>query len=211
MIIKYFKLFEMQKRYDQKGTFFSNKHRYPNLPKYAYLIDIDNVVIKDGKIKGIIETKYKFESKNLGNPLKGSYQRTFLNVLCKKLKIKFYLFEEKSNSLYKILDDVEEKINDVDGDIVNTDDVLFFEIRRNNPIAIMFRTDGIKLKALKDDLQFRITKAMASRLEIDIILVNDTIDDNIIYLRKLNDDKIYEIESDNGESWVDVYKHLNIL
>jgi hypothetical protein len=219
MIIKNFKIFEAQDR-KYGGNVFSNNHRSPNLPSSCGMIDIDNISIVNDSINGIIEDKYKFESKFLGNPMSagGTWQRTKLLDICKTLKCDLLFKETSTNTIYKFQgDNPVIKISSLDEyNLIDTSDRVYIEIRYGRPKAVMYRTEGLKIEKLNTDNVFNAALKLATSLQIRLYLVNDIID-NKIYIKKYfpilskEISNTYLINPSDPKSWNDIYDRIGLL
>lgn len=211
-MITLFDLFEAQQRKYYGGNLFSNSHRSPNLPASCTMIDIDNFIVDNNTIIGIAEDKFKFDSKVLGNPLQGNgtWQRRKFSEICDKLSIDFYLLETSTDSKYLIKNNVAEKIDSITkGQIFETNDRIYIEIRYGKPKSIMFRTEGMKISEIQSDIMFNYALMFSNMLGISIFLVNDI--ENYIYIMKWPNGKIYTIIPNSAASWKDVYQKNNLL
>jgi hypothetical protein len=214
-MIKKFKLFlEAQKRFYKTSNPFSEGHRSPNLPYNKVMYDIDNLLLNNsGKIVGIIEDKYTYDSSVLGNPfIKGSPQRKLFYSLCKKIDIVLLLLETSTKRIYKVLDKISTKVdyNIVMnyGRIIKTDNILYVEFRYNKPVAVMYRTEGTMELELDSKETYIVSKQLSDRLQIPLYLVNDTIDNNI-YIKK-KDEKVFIKIENTPSSWENAYKKMGL-
>lgn len=216
-MIKSFSLFtEAQQRIYKKSNKFSEGHRYPNLPYSCVMYDIDNLLLSStDKVMAIIEDKYKYDSDILGNPfIKGNPQRKLFYSLCKNIDLVLLMLEKSTKRIYKVLDYKSIKI-DYDvvfnyGKTLNTDNILYVEFRRNKPEAIMYRTNGVKESDLYQIDTFKASIQLSQRLNIPLYMINDMISQDIIYIKKLNDTQIYELNYKSADSWMEVYKKIGL-
>jgi hypothetical protein len=215
-MIKKFKLFlEAQQRLYKKTNPFSQGHRSPNLPYDKIMYDIDTLIMNNsGKIVAILEDKYKYDSTVLGNPfIKGNPQRKLFYIIAKKINLVLLMLEVSTKRIYKVLDTKSIK---VDYDIVmgygikvKTDNILYVEFRKNRPVSVMYRTEGTMESDLDKKETYILSKQLADRLEIPIFLVNDTISNDIIYIKKKGEKDFIKIIN-TAESWKDAYKKMGI-
>lgn len=219
MIITNFKLFEAQDRKYGGGNVFSNNHRSPNLPANCAMIDIDNISIIDDRINAIIEDKYAFESRFLGNPMsaKGTWQRTKLLDICNTLGCDLLFKETSTNTIYKFQGDQPIiKISSLsEYNPIDTSDRIYIEIRYGRPKAVMFRTEGLKIKNMNSDDIFNLSFKLATSLNIELYLINDIIE-NKIYIKKFSNqstdnNETYLITPNDSESWISVYEKIGLL
>jgi hypothetical protein len=216
-MLKSFNLFtEAQHKIYGKSNNFSEGHRYPNLPIECIMYDIDNLLLSTRNIiRGIIEDKYKYDSDSLGSPfVKGNLQRKLFYNICKSIDLVLLLFETSTRRIYKVQDKNSVKI-DYDlvinyGKILKTDNLIYIEFRKNKPIALMYRTNGVKETDLYSIDTYQAVEQLSQRLLIPIYLVDDITSTNIIYIKKLNDSKTHEIEYNYVDSWYNVYKELGL-
>ena len=219
MILK-FKLFEAQKRHYGTGTLFSDNHRMPNLPEQCAMIDIDGVSISENQINAIIEDKFKFDSKSLGNPLEGegTWQRKKLVDICKTLRCPLILCELSTKTYIKFDNNLNpEKIDSIDDySVIETANRIFVEIRFGRPKAIMFRIENIKVDDLPNSDLFKSAMQISQKLNCELYIISDDYKPGKIYIRKYfkedgQKSPTYVIDYDNPISWVSVYKQLNLL
>lgn len=216
--MKWIKKFnEAQKRIYTGGNLFSNSHRFPNLPENCPMVDVDNLIIDENfEIVGILEDKFKFESKMLGNPIssEGTWQIKMLNKICNSINIKLYLSETSTNKLYLVSDDKTEEVDNKSISnfrILNTSDIIYLEIRNRMCKSLMFRTSGIK--NLGQNLIFKSSQKLSSLIGVDTYLINDVLKDGLIYILKYGDSRYnyHIIKSDDPESWSDIYSKLKLM
>lgn len=220
MIIKKFRIFEAQDRLFGKGTIFSNNHRRPNLPDSCAMIDIDNVSIVNDSINAIVEDKFKFDSKFLGNPMTatGTWQRTKLVDMCNTIGCDLLFHEISTNSIFKFVGtNPPLQVDSLSGyNLIETADRVYIEIRYGRPKAVMFRTEGAKVQDLGNDPVFLAALKLATLLKIRLYIVNDVIPGKI-YLRKyfplIPNEKVhtYLIDPTNSQSWMDAYERMGML
>ena len=219
MIITNFKIFEAQDRKFKGGNVFSNNHRSPNLPASCGMIDIDNISIVDDRINGIIEDKYKFDSKFLGNPISedGTWQRKKLLEICKTIGCDLLFHETSTDIIYKFEgNNPAVNIPSLSGyNLLDTSDRIYIEIRYGRPKAVMFRTEGLKISNLNTDNVFIAALKIATSLNIKLYLVNDIIE-NKIYIKKYPTSSkevsdTYLITPNNPESWKEVYTKIGMI
>ena len=218
MIITNFKIFEGQDRKFKGGNVFSNNHRSPNLPSSCAMIDIDNISIVDDTINGIIEDKYKFDSKFLGNPISeyGTWQRKKLIEICKTIGCDLLFHETSTDIIYKFEENRAVNIPSLSGyNLLYTSDRIYIEIRYGRPKAVMFRTEGLKMSNLNTDTVFIAALKLTTSLNIKLYLVNDTIE-NKIYIKEYPTSPkevsdTYLINLSNPESWKEVYTKIGMF
>jgi hypothetical protein len=220
MIIKKFRLFEAQDRIFGQGTVFSNNHRRPNLPDNCAMIDIDNVSVVNGSINAIVEDKFKFDSKFLGNPMtaNGTWQRTKLVDICTTIGCDLLFHEISTGLIFKFVgNNPPISVSSLDGyDLIETADRIYIEIRYGRPKAVMFRTEGTKVDNLTIDPVFTVALKLATLLNIRLYIVNDVIPDKI-YIRKYypvlpkERTNTYLIKPDSAESWREAYERMGLL
>lgn len=225
MIIK-FKLFEVQQQlYNKdKTNRFSLNHRFPNLPGYATMMDIDNVGVLDGNIVYVMEDKHKFETISAGNILlnSGHTQRIALIGVAKAMKCDLIFYQKITDSYHKI--DINKNKNElcnisyINGiKKIDTSYKIYVEYRGSRynkiPIAVMFRTNNMSDAELSSDKNYLIAKAMSKKMKVGFYLVNDVLEDNSIIIQKGDDTKNYKkiVDINSEYEWTSVYRHFGIL
>lgn len=225
MLITKFSIFEAQNRIHAGGNVFSNNHRSPNLPANCAMIDIDNISIVNNLINGIIEDKYTFGSKFLGNPMSasGTWQRTKLLDICNALNCDLLFKETSTNTIYKFQgNNAPISLPSLSGyNLIDTSDRLYVEIRYARPKAVMFRTEGLKMTDLDTDPIFgaalKFTKELRSNgIMVPLYLVNDVIPGKIYIKKYLPVSKTqvsntHLIDISNPNSWISVYGSIGLL
>lgn len=225
MLITKFSIFEAQNRIHAGGNVFSNNHRSPNLPASCAMIDIDNISIVDNFINGIIEDKFTFGSKFLGNPMSasGTWQRTKLLDICNALNCDLLFKETSTNTIYKFQgNNGSISLPSLDGyNLIDTSDRLYVEIRYGQPEAVMFRTEGLKMIDLDTypifEAALKFTKELRSNgIMVSLYLVNDIIPGKIyikkyLPVSKTQVENTHLIDISNPNSWISVYGSIGLL
>ena len=147
MITK-FKIFEEQqiKFESEKFSLFSRKHRYPNLPKYCSLIDIDGIYIKNGKIEYIVESKHTLDS-NLRNILNSlDFQRQSLLKFCYSIHCNLLLNEISTDKWINI--DNKNEVSEISKPdesytFIDTSNKLYIEVRGERTKAVMYLDNSL--------------------------------------------------------------------
>lgn len=225
MLITKFSIFEAQNRIHAGGNVFSNNHRSPNLSASCAMIDIDNISIVDNFINGIIEDKFTFGSKFLGNPMSasGTWQRTKLLNICNALNCDLLFKETSTNTIYKFQgNNGSISLPSLDGyNLIDTSDRLYVEIRYGRPEAVMFRTEGLKMIDLDTDPIFEAALKFTKELRLNgimvsLYLVNDIIPGKIyikkyLPVSKTQVENTHLIDISNPNSWINVYGSIGLL
>jgi hypothetical protein len=224
--MKKFSILEAQSRLYGGGNPFSNGHRSKSsggfLENRHVLLDLDYIIYDDKSILVIVENKYKAESR-LGNILEiDTYQKRLLIELSNKLACDFVVHITSENRYYNLtsgkpveIGDPREKLNP---NIYSyeSDDVLYIEFRNNQPVALVKRSDGIKVNNLLN--------IIANKLNIKVIGVNDSSNSIKFYeyvnnsaqfigevfntkdRSQLSQSDILKVESE----WIQIYKKMGL-
>lgn len=199
---------------------FSDGHY--SLPYWCFMMDIDKLYLDtSNNIVCVLEDKYNFKSKNLGNILakptdrnysidyknnkKGYDKRTCLLDFCETTKTSLILYEEMSNTWVYVDNNDNFHFNYINNKykiedrlaqyrLLDSANKIYIERRRKKNVAIMYLKNQIEPSIITQLSNFY--KTYEVEIQGEIIYISDK-------------DEKYKIETTSD--WVDVYKKLNLL
>lgn len=205
-----------------RGNVFSNSHK--NELDSSYLMsDLDNIVVRNGKIIGILEDKTSYGTKILKTE---DAQRNALFRICEMSNIRLFLKIEKSDK-YLVYDKYQNRFilmnNKLENfEIINTDDKIYIEYRyiNNNVkiLSLMYRTNEFDYSNLRSNFEFKIAKNISEISYLDLYLVDDVSTIGEIHIKLIRkkegeitkNSEVHTIYLCGETNYIDIYNKLNL-